>query len=78
MGKAGKVLKMVLENYGISQTRLATVLGVGRSNIYRWVNEVRDPTSETVISLVEALEKINPDAAAEFRRLYMGGESGDR
>lgn len=72
MGKAGRVLKTVLEDYSISQTKLAEVLGVGRSNIYRWVNEVRDPTSETVIGIVEALEKINPDAAVEFRRLYMG------
>jgi plasmid maintenance system antidote protein VapI len=75
MGKAGRVLKTVLETYGISQTKLAEVLGVGRSNIYRWVNEVRDPTSETVIGIVKALEEINPDAAVEFRKLYMGDES---
>ncbi|MCC5633732.1 hypothetical protein LC613_40640 [Nostoc sphaeroides CHAB 2801] len=42
MGKAGKVLKQVLETHDISQGRLATVLGVARSNVYRWVNEVRD------------------------------------
>lgn len=72
MGKAGRVLKTVLEDYSISQTKLAEVLGVGRSNIYRWVNEVRDPTSETVIGIVEALEKINPKAAVEFKQLYMG------
>jgi len=42
------------------------------SNVYRWVNEVRDPTSETVIGILQALEAINPDAATEFKRLYMG------
>lgn len=71
MGKAGRVLKVVLETYEISQNRLAVTLGVGRSNVYRWVNEVRDPTSETVISIMKALEELDVEAAAEFRRLYM-------
>ena len=66
MGKAGQVLKQVLDTYNISQTKLAQELGVGRSNVYRWVNEVRDPNSETVISIFKALETINPDAAKEF------------
>lgn len=35
-------------------------------------NEVRDPTSETVIAIIQALEEINPDAMSEFKRLYMG------
>ncbi|HEY9606328.1 MAG TPA: helix-turn-helix transcriptional regulator [Allocoleopsis sp.] len=72
MGKAGRVLKTVLENYGISQGKLAAAMGIGSSNVYRWVNEIRDPNSETVVRIVETLEKINPDAATEFRRLYMG------
>jgi plasmid maintenance system antidote protein VapI len=46
MGQAGKALKKVLETYDISQYRLAAALGVGRSNVYRWVNEIRDPTAE--------------------------------
>ena len=71
MGKAGRVLKIVLESYDISQTDLAEVLGVGRSNVYRWVNEVRDPNSETVVSIMKALATINPDAATEFKRLYL-------
>lgn len=71
MGKAGRVLKQVLEDYSISQTQLANTLGVGRSNVYRWVNEVRDPNSETVLSIIEALEKINTDAASMFRKLYI-------
>jgi len=71
MGKAGTVLGQVLEKYGISQTNLANALGIGRSNIYRWINEVRDPNSETVLRIVEMLEQIDPDAAKEFKRLYM-------
>jgi transcriptional regulator with XRE-family HTH domain len=74
MGKAGRVLKVVLEQYNISQIKLADRLGVGRSNVYRWANEVRDPTSETVIAIIKALGEINPDAAVEFRRLYMGSD----
>lgn len=71
MGKAGRVLKQVLETYSISQTKLARELGVGRSNVYRWVNEVRDPNSETVLSIIQALEKINTEAAAHFKKLYI-------
>lgn len=71
MGKAGRVLKTVLERYNISQIKLAAQLGVGRSNVYRWANEVRDPTSETVIAIIKALEEINPEAAVEFKKQYM-------
>ena len=74
MGKAGRVLKRVLEDYSISQTKLANELGVGRSNVYRWVNEVRDPNSETVLSIVRALEDLRPEAAAKFKQLYMSSD----
>jgi DNA-binding phage protein len=74
MGKAGRVLRQVLEDYSISQTKLANELGIGRSNVYRWVNEVRDPNSETVLDIVKALEGISPEAATQFKQLYMDGE----
>ena len=60
-----------MEKYGISQGKLAAVMNIGSSNVYRWANEVRDPTSETVIAIIKALEAINPDAAAEFRSRYI-------
>ena len=71
MGKAGRVLKTVMQGYGISQGKLAAAMGIGASNVYRWANEVRDPTSETVIAIIQALEGINPEAASEFKRLYI-------
>ncbi|MEQ8541155.1 MAG: helix-turn-helix transcriptional regulator [Coleofasciculus sp. D1-CHI-01] len=77
MGQAGKALKKVLETYEISQYRLAAELGIGRSNVYRWVNEVRDPTAETVKDIVQVLRKINSAAATEFIRLYLGDNSVD-
>jgi hypothetical protein len=40
--------------------------------VYRWVNEVRDPRAEMVLQLRDALQEINPEAAAEFVRLYLG------
>jgi hypothetical protein len=46
-------------------------MGIGRSNVYRWVNEVRDPGAEMVLQLRDALQEINPAAAAEFVRLYL-------
>jgi transcriptional regulator with XRE-family HTH domain len=75
MGQAGKALRQVLETYGISQNQVAVKMGIGRSNVYRWVNEVRDPGAEMVLQLRDALQEINPEAAAEFVRLYLG--SGD-
>ena len=74
MGKAGKVLGQILEEYSISQTKLASELGIGRSNVYRWVNEVRDPNSETVLLIVKALESISPEAASRFKHLYLSDE----
>src|SRR3712207_1723970 len=70
MGKAGKVLGQVLTSYGISQGKLAEQLGIARSNVHRWVAEIRDPNSETVQGIVTALKAINPDAADEFISLY--------
>lgn len=77
MGKAGRVLKQVLQNHGISQGKLAAAMGVWSSNVYRWANEVRDPSAETIVKIVEALEKLNPEAAAEFRKLYIGESDSD-
>ena len=71
MGRAGKALNTVMKTHGISQGKLAAVMGIGASNIYRWANEVRDPSSETLISLVKALKEIQPEAAEDFKILYM-------
>jgi len=77
MGKAGRVLKEVLETHRISQGKLATSLGIARSNVYRWVNEIRDPGSETVLTIVEALREINPSAAEDFMGLYTSDSTED-
>jgi transcriptional regulator with XRE-family HTH domain len=76
MGRAGKALKKVLENYGITQNRLAVVMGITRSSVHRWVYEIGDPVADAVIEIRDALQKINPEAAEEFIRLYLG-ESGE-
>ncbi|TVQ09962.1 transcriptional regulator [Nodosilinea sp. E11] len=74
MGKAGKALKQVLEDYSISQFALAVAMDVERNNVYRWVNEKRDPTAETVLEIVRALKALNPDAAKKFGELYIENE----
>jgi plasmid maintenance system antidote protein VapI len=71
MGKAGQALKQVLETYGISQNRLAVTMEVRRSNVNRWVNEETDPAADAVLEIRDGLEKLNPDAAEEFIRLYL-------
>ena len=74
MGKAGAALKQVLETYNISQYSLAAVLDVERNNVYRWVNEKRDPSAETVVQIIRALKSMNPEAAKAFVDLYVGNE----
>lgn len=71
MGRARKVLKTVLEKYQISQGKLATVMRIGSSNVFRWANELRDPSSETVLALMRALYKIDSTAVEEFKSLYL-------
>lgn len=71
MGRAGKVLKTVLEKYDISQGKLAAVMGIGSSNVFRWANELRDPSSETVLAIIRALYKIDAEAAEDFKKLYL-------
>ena len=75
MGRAGKALKQVLETYGITQNQLAVAMGIRRSNVSRWVSEIRGPVAETMLEIREGLQQINPEAAKEFIRLYLGDEA---
>lgn len=61
-----------MEKYEISQYSLAAALNIERTNVYRWVHEQRDPTSETVVEIVTVLRQLNPEAAQEFVKLYLG------
>jgi transcriptional regulator with XRE-family HTH domain len=70
MGKAGRILKQVLARHAISQGRLATQMGISRSNVYRWANELRDPGSETVLTIAQALAVLSPTAAEDFLTEY--------
>ncbi|AFZ23644.1 hypothetical protein Cylst_1355 [Cylindrospermum stagnale PCC 7417] len=72
MGKAGQALKKVLETYEISQNQLAVIMQTARSNVHRWINETRDPTAEAVLEIRDGLERINPNAAKDFIKLYLG------
>lgn len=74
MGKAGQALKQILEEYDISQYGLSVAMDIERNNVYRWVNEKRDPTAETVIEIIRALKKLQPEAAKAFAELYLGDE----
>jgi transcriptional regulator with XRE-family HTH domain len=72
MGRAGKALKHVLTQYGISQNRLAVTMGVARSTVNQWVNEVSDPLADSVPEIMNALETLEPPAASIFLNLYLG------
>lgn len=77
MGKAGRVLRQVLEEYEVSQYSLAAALNIERNSVYRWVNEKSDPSGETIIDLVRALKTLQPEAAKAFVELYLGDEIKD-
>ncbi len=77
MGRAGTALRHILETYGITQNRLAVVMGIGRSNVHRWVNEVADPVGDAILDIRNALEKIDPAAAQEFTLLYWERRTND-
>jgi transcriptional regulator with XRE-family HTH domain len=72
MGRASQALKQVLEQYGISQNRLAVTLGIDRTAVFKWVHEQREPTSDTIVEITRALKQINPEAANAFVQRYLG------
>lgn len=71
MGRAGKALKCVLQQYGISQNRLAVTMGVARSTVNQWVNEVSDPLADSIPEIINALDVLEPSAAQIFLQLYI-------
>ena len=72
MGKAGQALRQILKTHKISQSALATSLGVERSIVFRWYHEQTDPTAEMVFEIVKAIQTINPVASKDFIQLYLG------
>ena len=71
MGRAGKALKRVLQDYHITQNHLAVSMSIDRSNISRWVNESRDPSAESVAELKDALTLIHLQAGDDFVRYFL-------
>jgi plasmid maintenance system antidote protein VapI len=74
MGKAGQVLRQVLEEYEVSQYSLAMALNIERNSVYRWVNEKSDPSGETIVEIVRALKALKPESAKAFVERYLGNE----
>ena len=71
MGRAGKALKRVLQDYHITQNHLAVSMSIDRSNISRWVNESRDPSAESVAELKDALALIQRQAGDDFVQYFL-------
>lgn len=71
MGRASDALKQVLDTYGISQNKLAVTIGISRANVGRWYHGL-DPSAENIAEIAIALRTLNPSAAKEFVRLYLG------
>ncbi len=47
------------------------------TNVGRWFHEQIDPTGDTIADIVTALREIEPEAAKEFIRLYLGESAED-
>ena len=77
MGKAGFVLRQVLEEYEVSQYSLAAALDIERNSVYRWVHEKSNPSGETIVDIVRALKTLHPLAAKAFVEWYLGEEIKD-
>jgi transcriptional regulator with XRE-family HTH domain len=77
MARAGKALRQVLETYDITQNRLAVAMGVGRSNIHRWVKELQDPSAESLLYIRDGLKQINTAAAETFIQIYLSSSAPD-
>jgi predicted transcriptional regulator len=75
MGKAGKALRQVLGTYGVTQNRLAVTMGINRSTVHQWVNEISDPLAEAVTEIIKALRQIDEAAAQDFIDLYLERET---
>ncbi|MGG6268858.1 helix-turn-helix domain-containing protein [Leptolyngbya sp. AN03gr2] len=71
MAKAGQSLKQVLTEHEISQNRLAIAMGINRSTVHQWVNEISDPLAEAVTNVIKALRVIEPTAAEQLIALYL-------
>jgi transcriptional regulator with XRE-family HTH domain len=71
MGKASQALRWVLEQYGISQNKLAVAMGISRANVGRWFHGL-DPSAENIAEITKALKQIDPNAAREFVQRYLG------
>ncbi|HIK52987.1 MAG TPA: helix-turn-helix transcriptional regulator [Oscillatoriales cyanobacterium M59_W2019_021] len=71
MGKASQALCWVLENYGISQNKLAVAMGISRANVGRWFHGL-DPSAENIAAITIALKQIDREAAKEFVWRYLG------
>jgi DNA-binding XRE family transcriptional regulator len=74
MGKAGYVLRQVLEEFEVIQYSLAAALDIERNSVYRWANEKSDPSGETIVEIVRALKTLNPPAAKAFVERYLLNE----
>jgi transcriptional regulator with XRE-family HTH domain len=72
MGRASRALKQVLDTYGISQNKLAVALNIDRSAVFKWVHDQREPSSERIVEITQALKALNPSAAKDFVQIYLG------
>lgn len=75
-GKAGTALREVLEEYMISQNRLAIASKIARSTVNQWVNSARDPLACSVVRIADALDGIKAGSGSDFLSKFLGRSCG--
>jgi predicted transcriptional regulator len=46
-------------------------MGINRSTVHQWVNEISDPLAEAVTEIIKALRTLDNTAAEQFVDLYL-------
>lgn len=57
----GKKLQQIREQEKLSQLELAKIIGVTKTTIFNWENDIHSPDNTSKLMIVEALEELMKD-----------------
>jgi transcriptional regulator with XRE-family HTH domain len=78
MKRVSQALQAVLAAYGIKQSQIAGQLDIDCPTVFRWYHGQTDPSGETIAAITNALREIEPRAAGDFVRAFLGEVSDSR
>lgn len=54
--KIGENIREGIKQLGLTQSKLAVILGVKQNTISQWINGINEPSCDMIISLCKALD----------------------